>query len=116
MKIVFIGIGNMGLPMATNLQKAGLGPTVYDLNPKAKEAAEKVGLTFAASIEGALAEADVVISMLPASQHVEDLYNKTVLKKARKQCLLIDCSTIAPEAARRVHKVATEQGFEMIDA
>lgn len=116
MKIAFIGIGNMGLPMAFNLQKAGMNPLVFDLSPKAKEAATQGGLKVAASFEEAAKDADVVISMLPASQHVEDLYNNTLFKVAPKTCLMIDCSTIAPEAARRIQKNATSHGYTMIDA
>jgi len=116
MKIAFIGIGNMGLPMAINLKKASLDPTVFDLSVKAKDAAAKEGLKVATSAEDAIKEADVLITMLPASQHVEDLYNGSILKNAGKHCLLIDCSTIAPDAARRVQKSASALGFAMVDA
>ncbi len=116
MKITFIGIGNMGLPMAINLQKANLNPLVFDLSAKALEEAQKGGLKTAASLEEAIKDANVIISMLPASKHVEDLYINSILKWAQKSCLLIDCSTIAPEAARSVQKKATELGFQMVDA
>lgn len=116
MKIAFIGIGNMGLPMAFNLQKAGLNPSVFDLSPKAKETAAQGGLKVATSIEECAKDADVIISMLPASQHVEDLYNNTLFKVAPKTTLMIDCSTIAPDAARRVQKSAAANGYTMIDA
>jgi 3-hydroxyisobutyrate dehydrogenase len=115
-KIAFIGIGNMGLPMAMNLKKASLGPVVFDLSAKAKDAATKDGLKVATSIEDVLKDAQIIISMLPASQHVEDLYNMSVFRLASKKSLLIDCSTISPDAARRVQKTATGLGFEMVDA
>ncbi|MEI7441228.1 MAG: 3-hydroxyisobutyrate dehydrogenase [bacterium] len=115
-KIAFIGIGNMGHPMAVNLKKASLNVEVFDLNPKAIEAAKKDNLIVAQDIHSAIKNADVIISMLPASQHVEDLYSKSIFPNAEPHSLLIDCSTIAPDAARRVQKIALSKGFEMIDA
>lgn len=115
-KIAFIGIGNMGHPMAVNLKKTSLNVEVFDLNPKAIEAAKKDNLIVAQDILSAIKNADVVISMLPASQHVEDLYSKSIFPNAEPHSLLIDCSTIAPDAARRVQKTAQSKGFDMIDA
>jgi 3-hydroxyisobutyrate dehydrogenase len=115
-KIAFIGIGNMGHPMAVNLKQASLNVEVFDLNPKAIEAAKKDGLIVAQDILSAIKNADVIISMLPASQHVEDLYSKSIFPNAEPHSLLIDCSTIAPDAARRVQKIAQSKGFNMIDA
>ncbi len=115
-KIAFIGIGNMGHPMAVNLKKASLNVEVFDLNPKAIEAAKKDGLVVAQDILSAIKNADVILSMLPASQHVEDLYSKSIFPNAEPHSLLIDCSTIAPDAARRVQKIAQSKGLDMIDA
>lgn len=115
-KIGFIGIGNMGLPMAQNLKKAGLDPVVFDLSAKAKDAAQVGGLTVAANFDEVIKNKNVLISMLPASQHVEDLYNNQIFKGAAKDCLLIDCSTISPDVSRRVQATATAAGFEMVDA
>jgi 3-hydroxyisobutyrate dehydrogenase len=115
-KIAFIGIGNMGHPMAVNLKKASLNVEVFDLNPKAIEAAKKDNLIVAQDILSAIKNADVIISMLPASQHVEDLYSKSIFPNAEPHSLLIDCSTIAPDAARRVQQIAQSKGLDMIDA
>ena len=118
MKITFIGIGNMGLPMAFNLKKAEHSVTVFDLNAKAIEKAKEGGLQIAATLKEAMASCEIFISMLPASQHVEGLYLSAdgVLASAPKGCLLIDCSTISPESARKVQQQAKNKGFDMIDA
>ena len=115
-KIAFIGIGNMGHPMAVNLKKASLNVEVFDLNHKAIEAAKKDSLIVAQDILSAIKNADVIISMLPAFQHVEDLYSKSIFPNAEPHSLLIDCSTIAPDTARRVQKIAQSKNFDMIDA
>lgn len=117
MKIAFVGIGHMGLPMALNLKKAH-DVTVFDLSAKAMAEAKAAGCTCASSLADTLKGAEVLISMLPASQHVESLYGDKggVLETAVKGTFLIDCSTIAPDAARRVQKLAQARGFEMVDA
>ena len=118
MKIAFIGTGNMGLPMALNLKKAGHDVTVFDLSAPARDKAESQGLKVAATLKETIAQAEVIISMLPASKHVEDLFTapEGVLSQAPAHCFLIDCSTIAPETARRVQAAAQAKGFAMIDA
>lgn len=118
MKIAFVGIGNMGLPMAINLKKAEHLVTVFDLNAQAVAKAKEAGLAVAPSLRDAAANCEVFISMLPASKHVEDLYtaNGGVLDSVAKGTLLIDCSTISPESARNVQKAASSKGFDMIDA
>ena len=102
--------------MAVNLKKASLNVEVFDLNPKAIEAAKKDSLIVAQDILSAIKNADVIISMLPAFQHVEDLYSKSIFPNAEPHSLLIDCSTIAPDTARRVQKIAQSKNFDMIDA
>jgi 3-hydroxyisobutyrate dehydrogenase len=117
-RIAFIGLGNMGGPMAANLLKAGYELTVFDLVPAAVAAAAREGAIPADSAAQAVGEAEVVISMLPASQHVRDLYlgNGRLLESARPGALLIDCSTIATTTAVEVAKEALARGYEMLDA
>jgi 3-hydroxyisobutyrate dehydrogenase len=120
-KIAFIGLGNMGAPMAANLAKAGHQLNAHDLSRSACDQAAAAGLAIAASAAEAVADAAVVISMLPASRHVEGLYlgsggNPGLLQSIRKGSLIIDCSTIAPASSRKVAQAAAEQGFAMLDA
>ena len=116
MKLAFIGLGNMGGPMAANLLKAGHALRAYDLVPVALEAAR--GATICASAAEAAEGAEVVISMLPASRHVEALYlgEGGLLQRLRAGTLVIDCSTIAPAASRKVAEAAQSLGLEFIDA
>jgi len=117
-RIAFIGLGHMGGPMAANLLKAGHALRVFDLVPAAVEAAVAAGATAAADAAAAVADAEVVISMLPASRHVEGLYlgAEGLLVKIPADALVIDCSTIAPAAARKVAEAAAARGLPMIDA
>ena len=102
-RIGFIGVGTMGLPMATNLVKKGFAVTAYDLNPEAVKAAAAAGMTAAASAAEAVAGADLVITMLPSSPHVESAYGGDggVINAARKGTLCVDMSTVDPAASRR---------------
>ncbi|WP_379654805.1 3-hydroxyisobutyrate dehydrogenase [Pseudoxanthomonas sp. UC19_8] len=116
--IAFIGLGNMGGPMAANLVKAGHTLSVFDLAPAALEAAKAAGAHAAASALDTLDGAEVVISMLPASRHVEGLYlgDGGLLEKIPAGALVIDCSTIAPASARKVAQAAAARGLAMLDA
>ncbi|WP_137226620.1 3-hydroxyisobutyrate dehydrogenase [Shewanella sp. MEBiC00475] len=119
--VAFIGLGNMGGPMAANLVKAGMTVTVFDLNPVAVEALTAQGALRAKTACGAAASADFVITMLPAGKHVRSLYlgddnNKGLLDVVSKQALLIDCSTIDVDSARLVGAKAAEKGIEFMDA
>lgn len=116
--IAFIGLGNMGGPMALNLVKAGYKLTVFDLVPAAVKTLTDAGASSAASIADAAKSGDVVITMLPATEHVREVYlgKGGVLESAKKGVLLIDSSTINADAAREVAEKAIAQGFEMIDA
>jgi 3-hydroxyisobutyrate dehydrogenase len=119
--VAFIGLGNMGGPMAANLVKAGLTVKVFDLNPAAVEALTAQGALSAKTACGAAASADFVITMLPAGKHVRSLYlgddnNKGLLEVVSKQALLIDCSTIDADSARLVGAKAAEKGIEFMDA
>ncbi|HYG06117.1 MAG TPA: 3-hydroxyisobutyrate dehydrogenase [Stenotrophomonas sp.] len=117
-RIAFIGLGNMGGPMAANLVKAGHALRVFDLVPAALEAAVAAGASAATSAADTLADAEVVISMLPASRHVEGLYlgDDGILARIPAGALVIDCSTIAPAIARKVAQAAVERGLQMLDA
>jgi len=116
--IVFIGLGNMGLPMAQNLVKAGLTVSGHDLVQASVDKLIASGGVSSADSMAAVAAAKVVITMLPASKHVEGLYlgEQGILAHAKPGTLLIDCSTIAPEAARKVASAAQAKGFAMLDA
>ncbi|WP_084218011.1 3-hydroxyisobutyrate dehydrogenase [Xanthomonas hortorum] len=117
-KIAFIGLGNMGGPMAANLIKAGHQLRVFDLVPAALDAAAAAGAHAAGSAHDTLADAEIVISMLPASRHVEGLYlgEAGILAQIPSGALVIDCSTIAPVTARKVAAAAQTRGLAMLDA
>ena len=116
--IGFIGLGNMGAPMAANLVKAGHQVTGFDLVPSAMEALATKGGQAAASAAEAAAAGDIVITMLPAGPQVRSVYldEGGVLASARRGALLIDCSTIDVETARAVAAAAKGAGFDMLDA
>jgi len=118
LRIAFIGLGNMGGPMAVNLHKAGFSVIAFDLNAEALAPVSAQGVTAAASALDAVEGADAVISMLPASRHVESLYlgENGLLSRLRKGALVVDCSTIAPASAKKVAAAAAEQRLTMIDA
>ena len=117
-KIAFIGLGNMGAPMALNLVKAGHEVAVFDLVVPAMDPVVKAGARAAKSAADAASGAQVVISMLPASQHVESLYlgEEGLLTRIADGALVIDCSTIAPQSARKVALAAAARGLDMVDA
>jgi 3-hydroxyisobutyrate dehydrogenase len=117
-RIAFIGLGHMGGPMAANLLKAGHALQVFDLAAGAVQAAVAAGATAAGDAAAAVADAEVVISMLPASRHVEGLYLGDVglLARIAPGALVIDCSTIAPASARKVAEAAAARGLSMLDA
>ncbi|HSV58735.1 MAG TPA: 3-hydroxyisobutyrate dehydrogenase [Variovorax sp.] len=122
MKIAFIGLGNMGGPMALNLHKAGFTVSAFDLSKEACEKLAADGLAIAESAVASVNGADVVISMLPASQHVESLYlgggdgRTGLLEHIRAGVLVIDSSTIAAATTRKVAEAASKRGMAMIDA
>ncbi len=106
--IGFIGLGHMGGPMALNLLKAGHRLQVFDLVPQAVQALAQAGATAASSAAEAVKGADLVITMLPASRHVEGLYlgEDGLLGSIAHGTLVLECSTIAPESARKVSAAA----------
>ena len=117
-QIAFIGLGNMGGPMAQNLLKAGHSVTVFDLSPAAIQTLADAGASVAASAKDAVSNAEIVISMLPASRHVEALYlgEAGLLPHIKQGTLVIDCSTIAAQTAINVSKAANALGLTMLDA
>jgi 3-hydroxyisobutyrate dehydrogenase len=117
-KIGFIGLGNMGLPMAQNLVKAEHTVAGFDVSEYAVERLAAGGGTRAASVAEACAEAEFVISMLPAGEHVRAVYldEGGVLSAVQAGAVLIDSSTIDVETARAVAQAAQQKGLSMIDA
>ena len=116
--IGFIGLGNMGAPMAANLVKAQHHVTGFDVVATANAALAAKGGHAAAGIAEAAAAGDIVITMLPAGPQVRSVYLDPggVLAGARRGALLIDCSTIDVETARAVAAAAKGAGFDMLDA
>lgn len=114
----FIGVGNMGGPMARNLLKAGVDVTAFDVSPAALKPVVEAGAKPASVAADVVTGADVVVTMLPAGSHVRSVYLETdnLLAVARREALLIDCSTIDVESARAVHKAAAAAGFDFLDA
>ena len=121
MKIAFIGLGHMGGPMALNLQKAGHSVAAFDLSQAACEKSAADGLTIAASAQAAVQGAEAIVTMLPASQHVEGLFlgsngQEGLLAHIAKGALVIDSSTIASATSQKVAKAAQAAGIDFIDA
>lgn len=116
--LAFIGLGHMGLPMARNLLKAGFALRVFDLLQSAVDSLAAEGATPAASAAEAVTGASVVVSMLPASRHVEGLYlgESGLMAQIAPGSLVLECSTIAPESARKVHAAASARGIALLDA
>ncbi|MCH8999666.1 MAG: 3-hydroxyisobutyrate dehydrogenase [Proteobacteria bacterium] len=120
--IAFIGLGNMGGPMAGNLVRAGHGVVGFDVAPAALQAAAANGVEPAASAAEAAGRAPIVITMLPAGAQVREVHTGAaggaggVIAAAGQGALLIDCSTIDVASARAVHGAAAAAGHEMLDA
>jgi 3-hydroxyisobutyrate dehydrogenase len=115
--IAFIGVGNMGGPMARNLIKAGHDVTAFDLSAAAIGPVLQAGARKADTSNAAVAAADCVITMLPAGQHVRSVYlDNGILAHAKKGALLIDSSTIDVDSAKAVHAAADKAGFPFVDA
>ena len=117
-RIAFVGLGNMGGPMAINLKKAGYAVNAFDLSADALAKVREQGVGVAASARDAVQGAQVVISMLPASRHVEALYlgDDGLIGVIEPGALIIDCSTTAPASAQTGAAAATAKGLAMIDA
>jgi 3-hydroxyisobutyrate dehydrogenase len=117
-RIGFIGLGNMGLPMALNLVKAGHAVSGYDVSPAQIDKLVAAGGTKAPSIAAGASGVDIVITMLPAGKEVREVYLGTggVLDSAAADTLLVDSSTIDVESARAVSRAAAARGLLMLDA
>jgi 3-hydroxyisobutyrate dehydrogenase len=113
--IGFIGLGNMGAPMAANLVKSGEHVLGFDLVPALGEAAARDGVQIVASARSTVEDADVVITMLPAGEHVLSVWND-IVPRARQGTLFIDCSTIDVASARQAHALAAARGIATLDA
>jgi 3-hydroxyisobutyrate dehydrogenase len=113
--VAFIGLGNMGGPMAANLVKSGHNVVAFDLVADARNQAQADGASVAESAVGSVKGADVVITMLPAGKHVLSVWNEVIPSMA-KGALIIDCSTIDVESAKEAHALAAKHGVASIDA
>ncbi|MGO9390853.1 3-hydroxyisobutyrate dehydrogenase [Rhodoblastus sp.] len=117
-KIAFIGLGNMGLPMAANLVRAGHEVAGFDFAPAAMQRAAEAGVVGADSGASAAADADVVVTMLPMGKHLIDAYcgAGSLLAATKPKTLFIDCSTVDIASARIAHEAAAKAGMLSVDA
>jgi 3-hydroxyisobutyrate dehydrogenase len=113
--IAFIGLGNMGGPMAANLVKAGHTVAGFDLSPASCDQAKNDGVTVAPSTLDAVRDAEIVVTMLPAGKHVLSVWTD-ILPAVKDGTLLIDCSTIDVESARKAHGMAQARNLTSLDA
>jgi len=116
MRIAFLGLGHMGLPMARNLIAAGHDVAGFDVMPAARDAAASVGVPISDSGADAAEGADVVITMFPAGAHVLEAYRGGLLDAAPQGTLFIESSTIAVADAQAAHALAVAAGHRNIDA
>ena len=116
MRIAFLGLGHMGLPMAHNLIAAGHEVTGFDVVPQARDAAASAGVPIADSGTDAAASAEVVITMFPAGAHVLSAYREGLLDAAPAGTLFIESSTIAVADAQEAHALAVAAGHRQVDA
>jgi len=115
-RIGFIGLGNMGGGMAANLAKAGHAVRAFDLSEDALSKARQSGCTPVGSAAEAVADAEFVVTMLPAGKHVDAVYGGEVFAAVPRDALLIDCSTIDVATAKTVGAAAAAKGLAMVDA
>ena len=113
--IGFIGLGNMGGPMAANLVKSGHHISGFDVVPASRETSAKDGVQIVANARSTVENADVVVTMLPAGEHVLSVWND-IAPHARQGTLFIDCSTIDVTSARKAHALAAARGIATLDA
>lgn len=117
-RVAFVGLGNMGSPMAANLVRAGHAVSGYDLSAAARDAAAAAGVRIAGSARDAAAGAEVVVTMLPAGRHLLDAYEGPdgLVAAAPAGTLFIDSSTVDVASCRRAHAVAREGRMVSVDA
>ena len=113
--IGFIGLGNMGGPMAANLVRHGHTVHGFDLSRPSLDAAAALGVTIAPDAKAAIAGADIVVTMLPAGKHVTSVHSD-LAPSASPGALFIDCSTIDVDSARQAHALAGDAGLLSVDA
>ena len=116
MKIAFIGLGNMGGGMAANLVKAGHEVRAFDLSAEATKRATGNGCSVHPTVSEAVQGVDAVVSMLPNGKIVGNVYAAEVIGQAATEALLLDCSTIDVDTAKRVATSAAQAGYAMVDA
>ncbi len=119
LSVGFIGVGNMGNPMAANVLKAGFPMTVFDLNPKAMENLIQGGAKRAASAQEAVDASQVVLTSLPASPDVEAIYLEPgggLVERAKPGTILIDLSSVLPSTPRKIEPVAKKRGVHFLEA
>jgi 3-hydroxyisobutyrate dehydrogenase len=115
-RIAFLGLGNMGGPMAANLVAAGHTVTGFDPVPAALDHARENGVSVAADADSAVADAEIVITMFPSGKHVIDAYSGGLLAAAAPGTLFIDSSTIDVDDARTARSLAVAAGHRGMDA
>ena len=116
-KIGFIGLGNMGLPMANNISKAGIEVNAFDLSEKALIHAENLGMSIKQDSKSVLEDIDALITMLPNGSSVEKIFLEDNLFEAiNKRTLIIESSTISPETSKKISTIAKNHGISMLDA
>jgi len=113
--IGFIGLGNMGAPMAANLVKSGDHVVGFDVVDAARQASAQFGAEIAPNAKASVENADIVITMLPAGEHVRAVWSE-ILPSAKRGALFIDCSTIDVTSARAAHELAAQRGIAALDA
>jgi 3-hydroxyisobutyrate dehydrogenase len=113
--IGFIGLGNMGAPMAANLVKSGDSVIGFDVVAAARQDSAQSGIEIAPNPKACVEKADIIVTMLPAGDHVRSVWSE-ILPSAKRGALFIDCSTIDVTSARAAHALADERGIAALDA
>ena len=117
-RVGFIGLGRMGLPMASNLCRKGFSLTAYDINSAAIKSLEKLGAKPATSVAEVAAASDIIVTMLPDSAAVDEVVTGAngIFAHARKGAVIMDMSTVAPTLTDRLATAARERGLSFVDA
>ena len=116
-KIGFIGLGNMGLPMANNISKTGIEVNAFDLSEKALKQAENLGRSIKQDSKSVLEDIDALITMLPNGSSVEKIFlEDNLLEVINKRTLIIESSTISPGISKKISTIAKNHGISMLDA
>ena len=116
-KVGFIGLGNMGLPMANNILKTGIEVNAFDLSTDAMQKADELGMITKSYASEVIENIDALITMLPNDTAVENIYLKeNLIGKISKNTIVIESSTINPEISKKVSKKATDMNISMLDA